>query len=459
MKPPPTEPQPLEALRRGSTPFRLKSLLRDSATYGAVDVLGQALGLLLVPIIVRVFAVDEYAVVDGIRIAGMLLLGIALMGLNQAAARFISHEDDEGAKRRIVGQALVIALAGTAVVVAVLYALAPQAMGFFLNTDQAAYVRAFRLMLLGLPLLVWITFGKMLLKWNFRRAPFVGLSVGHTASVLVLSVLLVVVWRRGVAGVFEAQLLGAGLAALAAVVFCARYVAWPRGSGHVRPMFAFGGPLMLVGVLQNLVPSLERFLIVRFLGLDALGLYAVGQRFTGLVQVPVGGFNVAWAPFAYTIYREPDAPRTFRRVLDIYCAVLAAGALVFVLLADWALPLFASAKYTAALAVVVPLLYAVVVGSVSNITGLGIALAKRTYLSTFAYAVHLAVTVTGILLLAGPYGIVGVAYAVLFGKLALTLFETIASARVYPLRFRWTWAVGALLVSFGGALALERFVW
>jgi O-antigen/teichoic acid export membrane protein len=216
---------------------------------------------------------------------------------------------------------------------------------------------------------------------------------------------------------------------------------------------------MLVGTLQNLVPSIERFLIVRFLGLAPLGLYAVGQRFAAIVGVPVGGFNVAWTPFAYTIYREKDAGATFRRVLDLYCAAAGALALVFVLLADRVLPLFASARYAGALAVVVPLVYAVIVGSLSSFSGLGIALANRTHLSAVAYAVHLAVTAAGILLLAGPHGLAGVAYSVLFGKLALMMFETIASWRAHPLRFRWTVPLGALLVSFGLALAVARFWW
>jgi O-antigen/teichoic acid export membrane protein len=452
------DPQFPDALRRGSLTFRLKSLARDSATYGSVDVLSQMLGILLVPIIVRVFATGEYAIVDGIRVASLLVLGIALMGLNQAAARFISQENDARAKAEIVGEALLAALAITIALGAALFAAAPQAIGFFLRTGEGPHVRAFRLMLLAVPFTVAVTFAKMLLKWNFRRRAYVSLSVGHTAAVLVLSVLFVVPWRRGVPGIFEAQLLGTALAAVAAAMLCRRHVAWPRAR-RLGPLLRFGSPLMLVGTLQNLVPSIERFLIVRFLGLAPLGLYAVGQRFAAIVGVPVGGFNVAWTPFAYTIYREKDAGATFRRVLDLYCAAAGALALVFVLLADRVLPPFASARYAGALAVVVPLVYAVIVGSLSSFSGLGIALANRTHLSAVAYAVHLAVTAAGILLLAGPHGLAGVAYGVLFGKLALVVFETIASWRAHPLRFRWTVPLGALLVSFGLALTVARFWW
>jgi O-antigen/teichoic acid export membrane protein len=457
------EPQFQDALRQGSLAFRVKSLVRDSATYGSVDVISQMLGILLVPIIVRVFAASEYAIVDGIRVASVLVLGIALMGLNQAAARFISQEDDERTKGEIVGAALLAALAITAALCAVLFIAAPQAMGFFLQTGEGPYVRAFRFMLVAAPFTVAITFAKMLLKWNFRRRAFAALSVGHTGAVLVLSVLFVVPWRRGVPGIFEAQLLGTALAAAAAAVLCRRHVAWPRGRGVLRPrlkpLFGFGSPLMLVGTLQNLIPSLERFLIVRFLGLGPLGLYAVGQRFAAIVGLPVGGFNVAWTPFAYTLYREKDAQPTFRRVLTLYCAAAGVLALGFILVADRVLPLFASNRYAGALEVVVPLVYAVIIGSLSSFSGLGIALANRTYLSAIAYGVHLAVTATGILLLVGPHGLAGVAYGVLFGKLALVAFETYASWRAYPLRLRWTVPLGLLLVSFGLALAVARFWW
>lgn len=458
MSPATQEPRFSDALRRGSLAFRLKALVRDSATYGSVDVASQVLGILLVPIVVRVFATGEYAVVDGIRVASLLVLGIALMGLNQAAARFISQEDDPHIKGQIVGEALLASLAITIGLGVVLFAAAPQALGFFLRTGEEPHVRAFRLMLIAVPFTIAVVFAKMLLKWNFRRTAYVALSIGHTAAVLLLSVLFVVPWGRGVPGIFEAQLLGTVLAAAAAVVLCRRHVAWPR-ERHLGPLLRFGSPLMFVSTLQNLVPSIERFLIVRFLGLGPLGLYAVGQRFAAIVGLPVGGFNVAWTPFAYTIYREQDAPATFRRVLDLYCAIAGALALVFVLLADRVLPLFASARYAAALDVIVPLVYAVIVGSLSSFSGLGIALAKRTQLSAVAYAVHLVVTALGILVLVGSHGLVGVAYGVLLGKLALVVFETVASWRAHPLRFRWAVPVGALLVSFGLALAVARFWW
>ena len=51
------------------------------------------------------------------------------------------------------------------------------------------------------------------------------------------------------------------------------------------------------------------------------------------------------------------------------------------------------------------------------------------------------------------------AYAFLLGKLTLTLFETVVSRRVSDVRFGWAVPVMLLLVSFGLALVVERFLW
>ena len=448
-----------EAIRQGTIGQRIRFLLGDSVVYGAADVSTRMLNVFVLPILVRVFRVDEFAIVDGLNVTKVLVLAFVLMGLNQAAARIISQYDDESKKKEVVGQALMIGVPFVGVICVGLILMAPSLVRFLFQSYNSDYVTATRLMLASVPFSVALAYCLMLLKWNFEKTKFVAISVGHVAGVILLSLYLVVQLDMGVPGVFYAQLIVEIVVLLAAVYFCAKYIAVPSGYNYVRQMLAFGSPLMLVGLLQSLVPWGERLLLVRLIGLEAMGLYAVGQRFSRLINIPSSGFNVAWGPFAYAIYKEPDAEATFNKVLRIYSIAIALAGLVLVFAAGRALPLFASDKYLGSLEVVVPLTFAFVIESIGGITGLGIALSNRTYFSTIAYAVSASVTLLTATLWAGEFGIVGVAYAFLLGKLVLTLFQTVLAYFIYPIKFRLATPATSLVVVFGLALIVDRFLW
>jgi O-antigen/teichoic acid export membrane protein len=440
-----------QQIRAASTGARLRFLARDSVLYGGASAVSRFLGVFTLPILTRLFSTAEYGAVDVIAVLGAVFASFVTMGLDSAVARYFYETDDPAVRRQVVSQALALQLVLSVATTVALLLLAKPLVAAALDAPE--YVPAFRLVALSLPFVVVVQFARNLLKWVFARRPFLIVSLGSTAGVVALTLLLTVGLRLGVEGVFWAQLLGMAAFAVIGAVYCRRWIEAPRGAAWARPLLAFGWPYMLMALFAALIPSLDRVVITRWLSLEAMGLYAVAFKVAMLLQLPVAGFQMAWGPFAYAVYRESDARETYDRVVLSFTAVAALCAFTLTVLAVPLVTLLASPRYLPAAFLVLPLAFGLVVDALSWITGIGIDLSKRTSLGALSYLLGLAASAVAMVLLVGPFGLVGVAWGMFVGRLVMTVAKTALAYRVYPLRFHLGPPL-LLLAAAGGAAAL-----
>jgi O-antigen/teichoic acid export membrane protein len=214
------------------------------------------------------------------------------------------------------------------------------------------------------------------------------------------------------------------------------------------PMLSFGWPYMLVAVLMMIVPTIDRYFIINFLSLELMGVYAIGYKLVSLIQLVISGFQTAWGPFSFSIYKEKNACETYNSVLLYFVIVISIMAYLLVALARPLIYVFASAKYLDSAIVLLPLVFSKLVDSVSWITGVGISLSKRTSVNVLCYFIGTATAAILIWALVKPFGIVGVAYGVLGGQVVLTVSRTWFANRLYHLRFKVIPATVFLSISF-----------
>jgi O-antigen/teichoic acid export membrane protein len=217
-------------------------------------------------------------------------------------------------------------------------------------------------------------------------------------------------------------------------------------------MLPFAAPLGVICVAGAFSPTLERTLTDRLLGSDELGLYAAAAKVAMLVGLLVGAFQTAWGPFSLSIYRQPDAARTYNQVLRLFTLVMCMSVLGLMLVSGLIIGVLASDRYSGAAIAVFPLAMGLAVQAVSWITELGIGLSKRSHLSLYPYCVSLAITLGAIWTLAPAFGLFGVGCGVLLGHISRALVASWLAQRAYPLP--WSYAPVILMLSATTLLGL-----
>jgi O-antigen/teichoic acid export membrane protein len=214
---------------------------------------------------------------------------------------------------------------------------------------------------------------------------------------------------------------------------------------------------MVTALASALVPSVDRYFISNYLNLGVLGVYSLGLKISGLIQLPVLGFQTAWGPFAFAIYKEKDAGETYDKVFLYYSILLTLIALLIVVGAEPLVHLFASAKYLESIPIVFPLVFAVVVDSLSWISGIGIGLSKKTVYKVVSYTAALVTSLISIRLLIVPFGLMGVVYGLLASKITLTVTQTLFAYKLYPIRFNFKRVIFVVALGLGGAVLFRYF--
>jgi O-antigen/teichoic acid export membrane protein len=405
--------------------------------------------MLLVPIFTRVFAPEAYGVVDLLGLVGAIAALLVIMGTDAALARFFYDATDSDARRVMISTSALWRV-GVCLVVALAVGLAAPGFSAFLF-DSPDYAKYLRLTALTIPFTAFFMFQNDVLRVTFQPWKFIALNVANTILVGGLSILFVVVWHKGVAGVLYGRLLGDALTAGLGFILI-RLQLTPRfDRALLGRMLRYGAPLIPVAVAYWVMQYADRWMLAHYRDLAAVGVYAVAVKMGAAMMLVVSAFQLAWGPFAFARARDPESSRLFSRVLTLYVGVAAAIALGLGLFAHEALVVLVPGAYLDAALPGGLLCFAAVAQGAYYIVGLGANLAFRTdivaWTSLFAAIVNIALNRVLVI----PLGLFGVAIATTVGFALSTALLYTWAQRVHPIPFRGLRA-GFLFLLAGVAL-------
>ena len=409
---------------------RLRFLAKDSILYGGAASFNKAFALLTFPMLARHFPVEAYGVYDFLNVSISLLAILLVFGQDSAVARFFYEHPDPASRRSVISQSFFFQTGVLALTLFCLWLGADRLAGW---SGQAGVDGGLvKLLLLQIPFLVLINFSQNILKWTFSRAHFLTISLGST--VVSMSALLIgrYWFDVGLAEIFGIFLGTRAIFGLLGLWFCRRWLVWPADWRYLKPMVLFAAPYGIICAVSASIPALERTFIVGFLGERELGLFAAGAKIAMMMSLPIQAFQVAWGPFSLALHKQADAQVTYNHVLRGFSMGILILSMLLTVIAEPAIRMLASSQYAGASIVVFPLAMAFAFQGLSSIVTVGITLSKKSYLNLFSYFLYLAVSAGSIYLLIGPWGLAGVAWGGMLGRLAMTVAEAWLSQRVYP---------------------------
>lgn len=438
--------QPASPNRSGNL-HRLRLLATDTLVYGVAAAISKSFALILFPFLTHNLSVADYGRFDLALYATQLFGLVVVWGQDSAVARLFFEDDTFSTRQQIISQALLTMTANFMLSV----------VGLFILLQTAFIWRAFGektpelifLLFLYAPISGLLSFCQGLLKWTFDRNRYIAVALGVPASNLVLILLFARLHRLTVAGALSIMVGVAGLFACVGIFFIRRWIAVPRGTEYVRKLIPLAIPYGLIACISALSPLLERAVVSGSFGAYDLGLYAAAAKLASIVMMLSIAFQMGWGPFSYSIYKQPDAARTYSLVLRAFALIMCLTVLAVTAFSETLAALFAGARYKRAALYVFPIAMSFGVQAIGWITEIGIHLSKKTYLNLFGFGLFVAISLAGMLYLSHIVGILGVALGTLLGQIAMLATSAIIAQRA----FRLDWAYGVPTVTVVATLA------
>ncbi|MGQ9574336.1 MAG: lipopolysaccharide biosynthesis protein [Thermoguttaceae bacterium] len=426
----------------------LRQLAGESLIYGIPQTINALIGLVLMPVITAAFTTAEYGVYTLVEGAFALLTMFAILGLDNASARWFYDSDDLADRRRTVGSWFWCQVAISLTLAAVLVGFAPAVSR--LLTNSAEYAVPVALMGAVLP---FQAAQRVFANWlRYQRRAWAAVTFATSTAVGIVGLVswVVLIRRQGLVGFYLARLAVFVLAAAWALWFLRGWVSWKTFSAErLRRMLLFGLPFVPVALGTWAMRYTDRFILDRFCGKEEVALFGAAFQIAMGVGVVVTAFTQAWGPFAFSLIRHRQSREVYARVLDMYaflgCLLCTAVALAAPVLVQ---VLARRPAYSAAASCVAFLAFGCLFNGARFIAATGLHIIKKSVPSAVSAAIGFSTSLSLNFLLIPAFGRNGAALASMMAWLVSLVYLFAASQRNYPIPYRWSRSLACLACSF-----------
>ncbi len=419
----------------------LKRLAKHSVVYGIGHIVTRSLGFLLLPLYTNYLPAEEYGR------AALVFTFLAFMnvfytyGMDVAFLRHYVLQEDERERRRFFSTAY-LSVSAVALLWTALIELFPNAIsGLVFGGRSFPTLIILSGGILFFDALSAIPF--ILLRALEKSVQFTALKLLNVVVNLTANIILIVHFKKGVEGIFLAQVLTSFFTFLTITPILIRNFRFSFVPALEKMLLQFGLPYVPSGLAVIIMDLIDRVLLDRKLGDAVTGIYSAGYKLGMIMALFVAAFRFAWHPFFLSTSKQENAKAVFSKVLTYFSA---GGALVFLTISLYiqdlvrvrilGKPIFGEQYWSSTVIVPVIMLSYLLYGVYVNFL-VGIYLKKKTSYLPFVTGSGAIVNIGLNLLLIPLLGMMGSAWATFGAYFTMAVLLYWIAQKAYFISYEW----------------------
>ncbi len=411
----------------------LRRLIKLTAGYSLVTLLGPLFTIVLTPLYTQVLTPADYGVTEVALTLATLLTFVATLGLDQALNAHFFDQDDRYQRNLYVTTMTTVATIGVMIAALLVILAVPLAEWLFKDPGRRYLFYLVAIIVICGPLYV-VTLTALRLRMDVKRVNVLGLTYLFVTAAT--NIVFILVLRMKATGVVAAnavtQLFVASLG-----VALARRPLWGRYSrGLVEPMVHTGLSLMPAGFSNILFLNIDRILLTQYVTQNDLGLYSIANKLASMGFVILSAAWIAWWPMALEMAARPDAPHVYARMFEYFVAASCWVSLGVGIFAPEILAVFTRAIYVPASAYTLALLTSGPLNIMAGFFQIGLYAHKKTAYISLAYGSAAAANIALNLLLDPWLGVWGAVIATVLATVLIVAITYFSSQHFLPVPYQ-----------------------
>lgn len=292
-----------------------KLLVENFLVYGLGGMIGKIIPLIMLPLITRLMPDTYYfGVNDMVNLVSTFGTAIAIMGIYDALFRLFFENDNEEYKKQVCSTALAIVLANSLIVLlAMLIFAKPFASLMFSSSDDS------NLIVLNALIIIVSAVNAIIsapVRMENKRKTF--LVLNFITSILGYSLTIPLLLAKNYLYALPlSQFISTLLLTIIYYIITKKWFSFNKfNKEYAMELLKIGIPLMPTFLVYWIFNSFDRVMIKDILGLDAVGIYAIGAKVATVSQLIYQAFAQGWQYFAFSIMKDADNNTTISKVFE-----------------------------------------------------------------------------------------------------------------------------------------------
>ncbi|HKB87914.1 MAG TPA: oligosaccharide flippase family protein [Ignavibacteriaceae bacterium] len=414
---------------------KLKYLVKHSFIYSISNLATKASGVILLPIYSTFFSVSEFGILGIIEVTISIFTELLNFGLGQSLVMLTNHTDFENKKSSIFYTLTIVSAFIVIIFIALGEITVPYLSKLFQNPSDFYFY--LRLAIYIISLRVLNIFFSNKLRADEKSIWFTASSLTKLGLTLGFIVYFVAYRNLGISGVLYSYILSEAVLFLILIPSMIRGMTKRFEKDIIRVAISFGFPMIFTSVAMLILNVSDRYILKYFTNYKELGLYDLGYRISGVVNMfVIMPFNLALMPFAYKIYQQEGDKRYFSKLLTYLTLLLVWISLALSLFSGNIIKIFAlNPEYWEAAKVIPVIVFSYIFFGMRIVVTLGMLLTKNTkalaYTTLFASGLNIILNIIFIPL----WGMMAAAYSTLVSFIFLYWLSYIISQKYYSIPY------------------------
>ncbi|MDP1676925.1 MAG: oligosaccharide flippase family protein [Bacteroidota bacterium] len=428
---------------------QIKRLGTDTAIYGISTIVARLLNFILLPLYANILSPSEFGIQANIYAYIAFFILFYGYGMESAYFRFASSKE-LGSEKDNFSTPYISILIVSAILSIVLFLFAAPLTSLFMIDVSMYQLIYYASGILFFDAIVLVPFASLRLQ---RKAKyFASIKVINIGFTIVLNIILVYKFRWGIEGIFISNLAASLLSFLMLLPTTIRQFEFSFHKSLFKELLKFGLPILPVGISGILLQLVDRPILLYLMNEASVGIYQANFRLGIFMALVTGMFEFAWRPFFLSHAKDPNAKVLFSRVMTYYLAVCAVVFLLISLFVEDVIKFkfqghyILRPEYWDGLAIVPLVLISYIFSGIGTNLNAGIQIEKKTkYLFPTSFSGSLTKIILTFILVP-KYGIMGAAYATIFGYMMVEITLYLVVQKFYYIEYEFA-RIGKLVLT------------
>lgn len=427
----------------------VKNIFKNSFYYTIAGLLPQLVNFSLMPVYTRYMSPEDFAVLALITVFNSLLAIIITFQINSGISRIVISflSDEERAKKCFSGSIILISsllvLGGI-----ILEFWGDSILSICFSNQSFRYKPFFQIGAWTIILNTIQNACQVLVRIQEKAREFVKISLFVTVSGTASSIIMVVAYRMGVAGVLYGGLISAAIGLILYSILVKDWFRWAFPRKDIIEVVKFSIPLIPHAMAGYVFMYSDRLILEHYVPLSAIGIYAVADKFATMMKLLLNSFNDAYSPhFMKKAEIDPNKAREeTKAVINLWWVFVLWALLGFYLFSEEIVKIMTEEKFFQASTLIPFMATAYIFRGLYCFSVNGIFLMRKSWavpLITIAAGV---VSITTNLLCVPRYGINGSVIATIAAFFATFVFSYVLGLFIFKIYYPWKRMLISILI-------------